>query len=332
MYGLIRPLLFALPPEIAHAISMKVWDWISLPYAKFNPVLQKPCKVMGIEFPNPVGLAAGFDKDGKHVISLSRMGFGFLELGTVTPKPQAGNPHPRLFRLKKEKALINRMGFNNEGVDALVERLRKIPNKPIIGINIGKNKSTPDEAAINDYIECLNKVYADADYITINISSPNTPGLRNLQSEKYLMPLLETLKQQQSRLKSEYQRYVPLVVKVAPDLNESEIKQMANCFLQAEIDGVIATNTTIKRYQIENALAKEAGGLSGMPLFDLSTQALKLFKQQLGNKIPLIAVGGILSAEQAREKIVAGADLIQLYTGLIYGGIKLVRECVNDLE
>ena len=288
---------------------------------------------MGIEFPNPVGLAAGLDKNGAYIDALAALGFGFIEIGTITPRPQAGNPHPRLFRLPDAKAIINRMGFNNEGVDALVEHVKAAKFKGVLGINIGKNADTPVENAVDDYLICLEKVYNYASYITVNISSPNTKNLRSLQSGDALTELLETLKNRQLELAELHQHYVPLVLKVAPDLTLSDIEFIAKQLLQFKIDGLIVTNTTLSREGVENLQhAEEAGGLSGAPVFEKSTACLAAFAAQLQGQIPLIGVGGILSGEQALAKQQAGASLVQIYSGLIYTGPMLIEDCVNTLK
>ena len=295
-------------------------------------VAAKPVTCMGIEFPNPVGLAAGLDKNGAYIDALAGQGFGFIEIGTITPRPQAGNPHPRLFRLPQAKAIINRMGFNNEGVDQLVENVKAAKFKGILGINIGKNADTPVEKAVDDYLICLEKVYNYASYITVNISSPNTKNLRSLQSGDALTELLETLKNRQLELAQEYQHYVPLVLKVAPDLDNSDIAFIAKQLLQFKIDGLIVTNTTLSREGVDGLEhAEEAGGLSGAPVFEKSTACLAAFAAVLKGQIPLIGVGGILSGVDAAAKKQAGASLVQVYSGLIYTGPELVKDCVDAL-
>jgi len=295
-------------------------------------VAAKPVTCMGIEFPNPVGLAAGLDKNGAYIDALAALGFGFIEIGTITPRPQAGNPHPRLFRLPQAKAIINRMGFNNDGVDKLIENVKAAKFKGVLGINIGKNADTPVEKAVDDYLICLEKVYNYASYITVNISSPNTKNLRSLQSGDALTELLQTLKQRQLALAEEHQHYVPLVLKVAPDLEPSDIEFIAQQLLQFKIDGLIVTNTTLSREGVENLPhGDEAGGLSGAPVFEKSTACLAAFAKFLEGKIPLIGVGGILSGEQAVAKRNAGATLVQVYSGLVYTGPELVKDCVDAL-
>lgn len=295
-------------------------------------VAAKPATCMGLEFPNPVGLAAGLDKNGAYIDALAALGFGFIEIGTITPRPQAGNPHPRLFRLPQAKAIINRMGFNNDGVDKLIENVKAAKFKGVLGINIGKNADTPVEKAVDDYLICLEKVYNYASYITVNISSPNTKNLRSLQSGDALTELLQTLKQRQLALAEEHQHYVPLVLKVAPDLEPSDIEFIAQQLLQFKIDGLIVTNTTLSREGVENLPhGDEAGGLSGAPVFEKSTACLAAFAKALEGKIPLIGVGGILSGEQAVAKRNAGATLVQVYSGLVYTGPELVKDCVDTL-
>ncbi|PWW39165.1 dihydroorotate oxidase A [Idiomarina loihiensis] len=334
MYNLIKPLLFRQDPEKTHELMLRILSkWHRTPLSLFwkQNVASKPVRVMGIDFPNPVGLAAGLDKNAECIDAFSQMGFGFIEVGTVTPVAQPGNDKPRLFRLTEDEAIINRMGFNNHGVDELVENVKASSYKGVLGINIGKNKNTPEEQAINDYLVCLNKVYPYASYVTINISSPNTPGLRNLQHGSSLDGLLSSLKEAQLTLAKEHDRYVPLVVKIAPDLEDSEIEVMAQSLLKNEMDGVIATNTTLSRDGLHSRQAGEAGGLSGKPLQDKSTRVIELLCKTLQRKIPVIGVGGIDSANSAEVKIKAGASLVQIYTGFIYQGPGLIRSIVSHL-
>ncbi|WP_216934297.1 MULTISPECIES: quinone-dependent dihydroorotate dehydrogenase [unclassified Acinetobacter] len=332
LYSLARPLLFSLAPERAHELTLSLLKSSHKMGLMRQNVAAKPVTCMGIEFPNPVGLAAGLDKNGAYIDALASQGFGFIEIGTITPRPQAGNPHPRLFRLPQAKAIINRMGFNNDGVDQLVENVKAAKFKGILGINIGKNADTPVEKAADDYLICLEKVYNYASYITVNISSPNTKNLRSLQSGDALTELLETLKNRQLELAQEYQHYVPLVLKVAPDLSNSDIAFIAKQLLQFKIDGLIVTNTTLSREGVEGlAHAEEAGGLSGAPVFEKSTACLAAFAAVLKGQIPLIGVGGILSGADAVAKKQAGASLVQVYSGLIYTGPKLVKDCVDAL-
>ena len=332
LYSLARPLLFSLAPERAHELTLSLLKSSHKMGLMRQNVAAKPVTCMGIEFPNPVGLAAGLDKNGAYIDALAGQGFGFIEIGTITPRPQAGNPHPRLFRLPQAKAIINRMGFNNDGVDQLVENVKAAKFKGILGINIGKNADTPVEKAVDDYLICLEKVYNYASYITVNISSPNTKNLRSLQSGDALTELLETLKKRQLELAQEYQHYVPLVLKVAPDLDNSDIAFIAKQLLQFKIDGLIVTNTTLSREGVEGLEhAEEAGGLSGAPVFEKSTACLAAFAAVLKGQIPLIGVGGILSGADAAAKKQAGASLVQVYSGLIYTRPKLVKDCVDAL-
>ncbi len=335
MYSIVRKLLFMLEPERAHAISLfslDVLHKLGLLGLFAGKQTACPVTVMGIEFPNPIGLAAGLDKNGEHINSLAACGFGFIEIGTVTPKPQPGNPRPRLFRLVKDEAIINRMGFNNDGVDALVKCVKNSAHNCILGINIGKNKTTPLENAADDYCLALEQVYPVADYVTINISSPNTPGLRELQYGDELDQLLIKLKQSQQKLHRLHGKYVPLVVKIAPDLVDDEIKLLAATLVKLEIDGVIATNTTSDRPELTDPQAIEAGGLSGKPLNKKANHVLGLMVSYLQGKVPVIAVGGVLSPADARKKVELGASLVQLYTGFIYAGPALIAECVNAVS
>jgi dihydroorotate dehydrogenase len=329
-YPLIRPLLFALDAERAHELTLHlVALGDSLGLARPAPATGTPVDVMGLRFPNRVGLAAGLDKNGTAVDGLSRLGFGFLEVGTVTPRPQPGNPKPRLFRLPEHLAIINRMGFNNAGVDALLERLASVRYRGILGINIGKNFDTPIERAVDDYLICLDMVYRQASYVTVNISSPNTKNLRQLQGVSELDALLAALKSRQTALTDQHGRYVPLVLKIAPDLDAGQITDIADALRRHRIDAVIATNTTLGREGVESsALAAEAGGLSGAPLFEKSTAVIRSLAHALAGELPIIAAGGITSGERARAKIEAGASLVQIYSGLIYRGPELVQECV----
>lgn len=332
LYSLARPLLFTLAPERAHELTLSMLDKAYKLGFMHQKVANKPVTCMGIEFPNPVGLAAGLDKNGAHIDALAALGFGFIEIGTITPRPQAGNPQPRLFRIPEAKAIINRMGFNNDGVDKLVENVKASKFKGILGINIGKNADTPVEDAVSDYIICLEKVYNYASYITVNISSPNTKNLRSLQSGDALTELLQTLKDRQLELAEEYNHYVPLVLKVAPDLTIEDINFISTQLLKFKIDGLIVTNTTLGREGVENLPnGNEAGGLSGAPVFEKSTECLRQFSKILDGRMPLIGVGGIVSGDQAVIKQQAGASLIQVYSGLIYTGPTLVKDCVDAM-
>ena len=332
LYSLARPLLFSLAPERAHELTLSLLKSTYKMGLMRQSVALKPVTCMGIEFPNPVGLAAGLDKNGAYIDALASQGFGFIEIGTITPLPQAGNPEPRLFRLPKAKAIINRMGFNNDGVDQLVENVKASKFKGVLGINIGKNAATPVEKAVDDYLICLEKVYNYASYITVNISSPNTQNLRSLQSGDALTELLETLKKRQLELAEENQHYVPLVLKVAPDLESEDIQFIAQQLLTFKLDGLIVTNTTLSREGVENLPhGDEAGGLSGAPVFAKSTACLAAFAEALKGQIPLIGVGGILSGQDALAKKNAGASLVQVYSGLIYTGPNLIKDCVDAL-
>jgi dihydroorotate dehydrogenase len=332
LYSLARPLLFSLAPERAHELTLSLLDSAHKMGLMRQNVPKKPVTCMGIEFPNPVGLAAGLDKNGAHIDALAALGFGFIEIGTITPRPQAGNPKPRLFRLPEAKAIINRMGFNNDGVDQLIANVKAAKFKGVLGINIGKNADTPVENAVDDYLICLEKVYNYASYITVNISSPNTKNLRSLQSGDALTELLQTLKQRQLALAEEFQHYVPLVLKVAPDLDAEDIQFISHELLKFKIDGLIVTNTTLSREGVEGMVhGDEAGGLSGAPVFERSTACLKAFAEALQGEIPLIGVGGILAASHAQAKIEAGASLVQIYSGMIYTGPDLIKECIEAL-
>ncbi|MDS4025897.1 MAG: quinone-dependent dihydroorotate dehydrogenase [Candidatus Contendobacter sp.] len=335
-YPLLRALLFQLDPETAH-------DWTRMmlhlpgvgPLARITAlgIPNAPRRVMGIDFPNPVGLAAGLDKDGECIPIWRALGFGFVEIGTVTPRPQPGNPKPRLFRLPRAQALINRMGFNNQGVDRLVERLRRVNGSGVLGINIGKNADTPVERAADDYLLGLRKVYPWASYVAVNISSPNTPGLRDLQYGAALDRLLEALKTEQARLAVEHGRYVPLAIKIAPDIADADLPTVGQALMRHELDAVIATNTTFSRVGVEKLPhAQETGGLSGAPLMTRSTTVVERLREIFAGKLPIIAVGGILSGADAAAKIAAGASLVQLYTGFIYRGPELIREAVKALR
>jgi len=336
LYKLMRSILFKMDAEKSHHLGLSglnALEMTGLSSLLYPKAPATPVNVMGLKFPNAVGLAAGLDKNGDYIEALAALGFGFVEIGTVTPRPQEGNPKPRLFRIPEAQAIINRMGFNNLGVDHLVEQVKVAQSNALIGINIGKNFDTPVEKAVDDYLIGLNKVYSHADYVTINISSPNTPGLRTLQFGESLNELLGALKEQQALLQQQYDRYVPMAVKVAPDLLEEEVAELANAFAQFEIDAVITTNTTMSREGVEQyPLSQEAGGLSGQPVFDKSTEIVRQFKQALPENLPIIAAGGIMSGENAAEKLDAGASLVQIYSGFIYQGPKLVADIIKTLE
>ena len=332
LYALARPLLFALDPETAHLLTLALAD-APLRFGLLRArVPQVPVRAMGLEFPNPVGLAAGLDKNAAHVDALGALGFGFIEVGTVTPRPQPGNPRPRMFRLPSANALINRLGFNNVGVDAFVENLRRTSWRGVLGINIGKNFDTPNERAADDYAACLERVYTHASYVTVNVSSPNTKGLRALQEKEALEALLRRLTETRERLSDQHGRKVPLALKVSPDLAREEVGDVAAAVRHYRIDALIATNTSLSREGVEGlAYADEAGGLSGAPIRARATSVLAAFAAELKGEVPLIGAGGILRGEDAREKVTAGAALVQLYTGLIYRGPELICECVRSI-
>lgn len=325
LYALARPLLFALDPERAHRLALGAARL--LPQAR---PAGTPVQAMGLAFPNAVGLAAGLDKDAAHVDALARLGFGFLEVGTVTPRPQRGNPRPRLFRLPSAQALVNRMGFNNAGLDAFMENLSRASWRGVLGINIGKNADTPIEQAAEDYLACLDRVYPRASYVTVNVSSPNTKNLRDLQENRALDALLSSLAERRARLAERHGRRVPLALKVAPDLEAAQVQGIADAVRRHGIDAVIATNTSVSREGVEGLPhAGEAGGLSGAPIRARATATLAAFVQALKGEAACIGVGGILSGAHAVDKLDAGASLVQLYTGLIYRGPELVSECVS---
>ncbi len=334
MYALARELMFKLSPETSHELAI---DLIGAGgRLGLNRLLCKtprlPVTVMGLEFPNPVGLAAGLDKNGDAIDGFAQLGFGFIEIGTVTPRPQPGNPRPRLFRLPQAEAIINRMGFNNHGVDHLLERVRAAKYRGVLGINIGKNFDTPVERAVDDYLICLDKVYAHASYVTVNVSSPNTPGLRSLQFGDSLRQLLEALRVRQGYLTEQHGRRVPLAIKIAPDMSDEETVLVARALLETGMDAVIATNTTLSRVGVEGlAHADEAGGLSGAPVRDKSTHTVRLLAGELGGRLPIIAAGGITEGVHAADKIAAGASLVQIYSGFIYKGPALIREAVDAI-
>jgi dihydroorotate dehydrogenase len=336
MYSILRPILFSLNPETSHEVSLSLLNLAektrTLGLLSVD-VMENPVTVMGIRFPNPVGLAAGLDKNGDYFNALGKLGFGFIEIGTVTPKAQPGNDKPRLFRLPEAQAIINRMGFNNKGVDHLVDQVKQRRYQGILGINIGKNASTPVENAVDDYLIGMQKVYEHADYITINISSPNTQGLRSLQFGDSLKQLLSQLKDEQLRLQQLYKRYVPFAVKIAPDLTDEETRQVAEILLANDIDAVIATNTTLSREDVRDLpFGNESGGLSGLPVQKKSTQMIRNLRLILGKKMPIIGVGGINDAQSAGEKICAGASLVQIYTGFIYKGPSVIAEAAEGIR
>lgn len=332
-YSLIRPLLFCLPPETAHSLALHILNsplWMT----PSSPYPAPPYSCMGLTFPNRVGIAAGLDKDAKFIQGLFKLGVGFVEVGTVTPLPQIGNPQPRLFRLPAANALINRMGFNNGGIAALVDQFQQLDTRPgLIGINIGKNKDTPLAKATRDYLTCLHQVYPYADYITVNLSSPNTPGLVQLQQAEHLAELLDALKNAQGHLQQKHQRRVPLVVKLSPDLSPEALATAVQLLLQFQVEGVIATNTTQARDGVVGLKhGDEQGGLSGAPLADKSTQVIAQIHQLSLGKLPIIGVGGIQSRHNAKHKLQAGAQLLQVYTGLIYRGPGLIKEILRAID
>ena len=334
-YQILKPLLFQMDAEKAHDLtlrSLRLSEKIGL--LKFYPASEKckPREVMGITFPNPVGLAAGLDKNAAVIDGMAALGFGFIEVGTVTPRPQPGNPKPRLFRIKEAQGIINRFGFNNLGVDHLVENVKAAKYKGVLGINIGKNFDTPNERAVDDYLHCMQKVYEYASYITVNISSPNTKNLRALQEKEALSGLLSSLKLEQAKLTDKHGKYVPMTLKIAPDLTREQVVEIADLLMLHKLDGVIATNTTLSRALVSGMPhAEETGGLSGAPVKDSSTQVIQQLSSQLKGALPIIGVGGILSGADAEEKMNAGASLVQIYSGLIYKGPKLIHEVCKHL-
>jgi dihydroorotate dehydrogenase len=334
LYPLLRSLLFTLPPETAHGVALKALQLTRVPAALLHtPVPPDPAQVMGLAFPNRVGLAAGLDKNGDYIDALAALGFGFIEIGTVTPRPQDGNPLPRLFRLPAQQALINRMGFNNKGIDYLLTQVKQSRYRGILGINIGKNKDTLAANSIDDYLECMKKAYPVASYLTINVSSPNTPGLRDLQNTRELASLLLELNRLRSTLATQSGRRVPLVVKIAPDLDVPQIDGIAREIVDHAIDGLIISNTTLARDKVAGEkYASESGGLSGAPLMERSTSVLRAFAQRLSKKVALIGVGGIMKGADAAAKIEAGAQLVQIYSGFIYKGPGLIGEISRALK
>jgi len=336
MYDYLRPLLFALDAEAAHRLTLYGLDVAhrsGLDHWVTAPAEDLPVSAFGIRFPNPVGLAAGLDKNAAHLDALGALGLGFVEVGTVTPRPQPGNPKPRMFRLPQHEAIINRLGFNNDGVDALVRNVEASSYKGVLGINIGKNKDTPNERAVDDYVFCLERIYRHASYVTVNISSPNTQGLRDLQQEATLRRFIGTLREAQERLGSQTGTRKPMLLKIAPDLAEAELDGIAEVLLVSGIDGVICTNTTIDHAAVVGAThGNETGGLSGKPLFARSTDVLRGMRRRLGTRIPIVGVGGILDGSDAAEKLDAGAILVQVYSGLVYRGPRLIAECVDEIR
>jgi dihydroorotate dehydrogenase len=330
LYSLARPLLFSLDPETAHEVTLRLAGAASF-FSSSIP--EAPVRVMGLDFPNPVGLAAGLDKHAEHVDALAALGFGFLELGGVTPRPQPGNPRPRLFRLPEASAIVNRYGLNSVGVDAFAENLKRARAKAIIGANIGKNKDTPNERAVEDYARCMEVLYPHVHYLALNVSSPNTKGLRDLQSKEHLTALFASLKRRREGLRERHARDVKLVLKISPDLDDAAIADIAEVARRERADGLIATNTTVSHAAISHLPhGTEEGGVSGAPLTAPSTEVLRKFAHLLKGEIPLIACGGVMSAADARAKFDAGASLVQIYSGLVYRGPRLVAECVQAYE
>ena len=333
LYSLARPFLFWMDPEVAHDLalaSLKLIERIGMASLLAETAPAPHVKLMGLEFPNALGLAAGLDKNGEYIDALAAMGFGFIEIGTVTPRPQPGNPKPRLFRLPEAEALINRMGFNNHGVEQLLANVARARFRGVLGINIGKNFDTPIARAADDYELCLAKVYAQASYVTVNVSSPNTRDLRQLQGADELGALAGKLKTEQMRLADAHGRYVPLVLKIAPDLDDAELEAIAKCLLKHKLDGVVATNTTVARAAVKGLRhAEEKGGLSGAPLRDASTEIIRKLARLIEGKVPIIGVGGVMNADDARAKLTAGGSLVQIYTGFIYRGPQLIGEILR---
>ena len=333
LYAFARPLLFALDPETAHLLTLALADApLRFGLLRAPRVPHHPVRALGLDFPNPVGLAAGLDKNAEHVDALGALGFGFIEVGTVTPRPQPGNPRPRLFRLPAANALINRLGFNNVGLDAFIANLRRASWRGVLGINVGRNFDTPNEHAADDYVACLERVYEHASYVTVNISSPNTTGLRELQEKEPLERLLGRLVEVRARLADRHAKSVPLALKVSPDLGREEIREIACAVRRHRIDAVIATNTSLSREGVEGlCFADETGGLSGAPIRARATGVLATFAAELKGEVALIGAGGIVSGADAAEKAAAGASLVQLYTGLIYRGPALIAECARAI-
>ena len=335
LYPLLKPLLFKLDAELAHTVTVKSMIAAHKLGLLGSEVVGQPSAVdcLGLKFPNALGLAAGMDKSASAVEAWGALGFGFVEVGTLTPRPQPGNPKPRLFRLPEHRALLNRMGFNNPGIHAAVARLAKRRTKAVVGVNIGKNFDTPNDAAVNDYLYCLKAAYPVADYIAVNISSPNTKGLRDLQSEEAIRSLLSALQKEQSSLQQQHGRHVAIVVKIAPDLEPLHIEGLARVFNELGVEGIIATNTTIARDAVAgHPLANEAGGLSGAPVTQRSTEVIRAFRELLRPGTPIIGVGGIMNGGDAVAKMQAGANLVQIYSGLVYAGPALVGEVLEALK
>ncbi len=334
LYPFIKPLLFKLDAEVAHTLTVKsmiMAHKLGL-LGSEAPQKQTPVNALGLTFPNVLGLAAGMDKSASAVDAWGALGFGFVEVGTLTPRPQPGNPKPRLFRLPEHRALLNRMGFNNPGIHSAVEKLRHRRTKAIVGVNIGKNFDTPNEKAVDDYMHCLKAAYPVADYIAVNISSPNTKGLRDLQNEESIRALLGTLQKEQSELEKQHGKHVPVLVKIAPDLEELHIEALARVFNELGVEGIIATNTTISRAAVTgHPLAEQAGGLSGAPVTQRSTEVIAAFRSLLRSEIPIIGVGGIMNGKDAADKLQAGAKLVQIYSGIVYAGPALIGDVLGTV-
>lgn len=332
-YSLGKKFLFRLDPETAHHFTLRGLNALAPLARNSSPAPGLATEVMGLKFPNPIGLAAGMDKNGTSIDAFGALGFGHVEIGTLTPRPQPGNPKPRLFRLPEHQAIINRMGFNNVGIEDGLKNASARKFSGILGVNIGKNFDTPLEDAVSDYVTCLRRAYVPADYITVNLSSPNTAGLRKLQDEDTFRALLDTLKQAQEKLHLEHSKYTPIAIKIAPDVDDAHAKNLARLLAEGGADAVIATNTTISREAVAtHSHAEEAGGLSGAPVAKRSTEVIQLLHAELGGKIPIIGVGGILTSADAQEKLQAGAKLIQVYTGLIYRGPALIADILEGID
>ena len=332
LYPVIKPVLFKLDAEVAHTLTVKsmiIMHKLGL-QGSLAPQKQTPVNALGLTFPNVLGLAAGMDKSASAVEAWGALGFGFVEVGTLTPRPQPGNPKPRLFRLPEHRALLNRMGFNNPGIHSAVAKLQKRRTKAVVGVNIGKNFDTPNEKAVDDYVYCLKAAYGVADYIAVNISSPNTKGLRDLQGEESIRALLGTLQKEQAVLEQQHGRHVPVLVKIAPDLEPLHIEALARVFNELGVEGIIATNTTISRAAVTgHPLAEQAGGLSGAPVTQRSTEVIAAFRGLLRQEIPIIGVGGIMNGQDAVTKLQAGAKLVQIYSGIVYAGPALIGDVLN---
>ncbi len=335
MYNIIRFFLFLFNPELAHHLAMKslkIINFFGLLDLLTKKIQCKPRMIMGLKFDNPVGLAAGLDKNAEYIDCLSKLGFGFIEVGTLTPRPQPGNPKPRSFRLTNEEAIINRFGFNNDGIDKAIENIQHSQFKGILGINIGKNFDTPINKAVDDYLICFQKSYLFASYIVLNVSSPNTKNLRDRQEYKNLENLLKIIKEEQKKLHKKHKKYVPFLLKISPDNTNSQLSYICKLLIKYNIDGVIATNTTISRNEIfKSKKGQELGGLSGLPLRVRSLKTLKILKSELNGRIPIIGVGGVMSGADGKQKIENGAELIQIYSGLIFKGHKLIYELCSDI-